>query len=114
MRTIWLYVVLSLFVSGCGATSIPYQTEGGDGRVGQHMTVSIVLNAEEAGCGNKASGQAILEGGSLPPGISQNGWYFEGTPTEPGKWRADFRLVDLVCAGPRPDQKLTIDFDVKP
>lgn len=110
-----LYSMIALVLIGCAPQQLPFQVEGTSGQVGHHMTADIVLDEKAAGCSGHAGGAALVSAKTLPPGIRQSGqndWYFEGTPTQAGHWKTQVTLIDLVCDGPRPDQTITMEFNI--
>ena len=110
-----LSLALALSLISCAPQQLPFQVEGTNGQVGHHMTADIILDEKSAGCAGHAGGAALVSAKSLPPGIRQNGqndWYFEGTPTQAGHWKTPVTLIDLVCDGPRPDQTITMEFNI--
>ena len=112
-----LSLAIALFLTGCAPQQLPFQVEGTSGQVGHHMTADILLDEKTAGCAGHAGGAALVSAKALPPGIRQNGqndWYFEGTPTQAGQWKTPVTLIDLVCDGRRPDQTITMEFNIAP
>jgi hypothetical protein len=112
-----MYATMTFVLVGCAPQQLPFQVEGASGQVGHHMTADILLDEKAAGCGGHAGGSALVPAKALPPGIRQSGqndWYFEGTPTQAGEWKTPVTLIDLVCDGPRPDQVISMEFNIVP
>ena len=115
--SVFIAIALIFIVAGCASREVPFHTEGTQGQVGHPIHAGIFLDEKTAGCGGPAAGSALVASNSLPPGIRQSGrndWLFEGTPTQPGHWRSQVTLIDLVCSGSRPDQTMPVDFDISP
>ena len=115
--SVFIAMTVIFMVAGCATHEVPFHTEGTQGQVGHPIHAGIFLDEKAAGCGGPAAGSALVAARSLPPGIRQSGrndWLFEGTPTQSGHWTTQVTLIDLVCAGSRPDQTIPVEFDISP
>jgi hypothetical protein len=115
--SIFVAIALMFLLAACATRELHFQTEGTQGQVGHPMNAGIILDQQANGCGGHAAGSALVAARSLPPGVRQSGqndWLFEGTPTQPGHWKTQVTLIDLVCNGPQPDQTLPLEFDISP